>query len=318
MPNSGTFFAEHALDRGHGVLAGRRRIAGAVRQEHAVGLVAQDVFGRRRRRHDRHLAAGVGEAAQDVALGAVVDGDHVILGLLELAVALAQRPGRLGPRIALLGRDLDREIHAFETGPFLRGLQQLRNVELAVRRMHDHAARRAAVAHAARDLARVDAADARQVVALQPVIERLGVAPVGGLGDVAAQHDAARGRVDALDVLEIGADVADMREGEGDDLAGIGGIGDDLLIAGHRGVEADLADRLACRADALAPKDRAVGQRQRGRGPTRRGVFGAGGLGEVMVVWSVLRPGWPHPERGPANRAVCNQAVAEGQVAPRG
>jgi hypothetical protein len=53
---------------------------------------------------------------------------------------------------------------------------------------------------------------------------------------------AARGGVVALDVLVVGADIADMREGEGDDLPGIGRVGQDFLIAGHRGVEADLAD----------------------------------------------------------------------------
>ncbi len=77
---------------------------------------------------------------------------------------------------------------------------------------------------------------------IEPGIERLRRAPVRRLGDVGAQHDAARRRRRRLDVVAIGADIADMREGEGDDLAGIGGIGDDLLIAGHAGVEADLAD----------------------------------------------------------------------------
>ena len=111
---------EHALDRGHAVACRRRRIARAVGQEHAVGLVAQDVLGRGGGRNDRDLAAGVGEAAQDVALGAVVDGDHVVLGLGELAVALAQRPLGLVPAVGLLGRHLDGEIHAVEAGPLLR------------------------------------------------------------------------------------------------------------------------------------------------------------------------------------------------------
>jgi hypothetical protein len=42
-----------------------------------------------------------------------------------------------------------------------------------------------------------------------------------------------------FNVLVIGADIADMREGEGDDLAEIGGIGEDFLVAGQRRVEAD-------------------------------------------------------------------------------
>ena len=59
------------------------------------------------------------------------------------------------------------------------------------------------------------------------------------------------GAIGRLDVLLVGSDHADMREGEGDDLPGVGGVGEDFLIAGHRRVEADLADRLA---DGAEPK----------------------------------------------------------------
>jgi hypothetical protein len=71
-----------------------------------------------------------------------------------------------------------------------------------------------------------------------------------------------------------------MREGEGDDLRRVAGIGHDLLIAGHRGVEADLADRLAFRAEAPAPDHAAVGQHQyAGRPVRRRRVLGVGHVG---------------------------------------
>ena len=84
----------------------------------------------------------------------------------------------------------------------------------------------------------------------QPVVEAAGGAVVRGRRDGGMQNDAAgarpRRQVDALDVVLVGADIADMREGEGDDLPGIGGVGEDLLVAGHGGVEADLADRV-CR-----------------------------------------------------------------------
>ena len=63
-----------------------------------------------------------------------------------------------------------------------------------------------------------------------------------------------------------------MREGEGDDLAGIGGIGEDLLIAGHRGVEADLANGVAFGAEAKTFQHGAVGEhQQRGRFVVRPG-----------------------------------------------
>ncbi len=94
---------DQLLDHRHRVFAGRRRIARAVRQEHAVRLQRQDVFGRGRRRHHRHLAAGRGEQAQDVALDAVVDGDDMEFAVLLPAVAFAQRPRRLVPGEALRG-----------------------------------------------------------------------------------------------------------------------------------------------------------------------------------------------------------------------
>ncbi len=63
-----------------------------------------------------------------------------------------------------------------------------------------------------------------------------------------------------------------MREGEGDELPGIGGIGEDLLIAGHRGVEADLAHGVAFGAEAKAFQHRAVGEHEeRGRLVVRPG-----------------------------------------------
>ena len=63
-----------------------------------------------------------------------------------------------------------------------------------------------------------------------------------------------------------------MRESEGDELPGVGGIGEDFLVAGHRGVEADLADRLAFRAEAEALQHGPVGKHEeRGRFVVRPG-----------------------------------------------
>ena len=97
------------------------------------------------------------------------------------------------------------------------------------------------------------------------------------MGDRRLQHDAAHtrggGHVDRLDILVVGADIADMREGEGDDLAGIGGIGEDLLVAGHGGVEADLAIGDAFGSEAETFDHRAVGEHEQGR---RLGISPAG------------------------------------------
>src|SRR5262249_25270616 len=57
-----------------------------------------------------------------------------------------------------------------------------------------------------------------------------------------------------------------MREREGDDLPGIGRIGEHLLVAGHRGIEADLADRVAGRAESGSFQHGAVRKHQERRG----------------------------------------------------
>ena len=91
-------------------------------------------------------------------------------------------------------------------------------------------------------------------------------------------HDGAqRMRLARLDVLVIGADIADVREGEGDDLLGVGGIGHHLLVSGHGGVEAQFADRFAFRAEALAPDHAPVGEHH----DSRRAL----GLGRGQGAW---------------------------------
>ena len=74
-----------------------------------------------------------------------------------------------------------------------------------------------------------------------------------------------------LDVLVVGADIADVREGEGDDLLGEARVGHDFLIAGHGGVEAQLPDRLAFGAEALAPYRPAIGEHHDSRRALRWG-----------------------------------------------
>lgn len=62
----------------------------------------------------------------------------------------------------------------------------------------------------------------------------------------------------------VGADVPDFGESEGDDLARIRRIGQDLLVSGHGGVEAYFSEGLAEGAEARHPEDRAVLQDQQG------------------------------------------------------
>src|SRR6516162_7525231 len=73
---------------------------------------------------------------------------------------------------------------------------------------------------------------------------------------------AGNGEARALQILAISSDIAHMREGEGDDLPGIRRVGEDLLVARHRRVEANLASRRADRSGAFALDDGAVGKNE--------------------------------------------------------
>ena len=77
-----------------------------------------------------------------------------------------------------------------------------------------------------------------------------------------ADDESAEEQATAFDVFGIDAVVADERIGHGDDLAVIGGIGEDFLVAGHAGVEHHFAVDLTGCAECLTRIDDPVCQRQ--------------------------------------------------------
>lgn len=107
----------------------------------------------------------------------------------------------------------------------------------------DHAVRHAVLTDPGGEGAGVDAAEADDAAGLQPLVEMLGGTVVRWIGNVGLEDDADRAvacsRRQVLDVFLVRADIADMREGEGNDLAEIGRIRQDFLISRQRGVEAD-------------------------------------------------------------------------------
>src|SRR5690606_22441911 len=58
--------------------------------------------------------------------------------------------------------------------------------------------------------------------------------------------------------------VADMGIGQRNDLACVGGIGEDLLITGHGCIEHDLTDTVTVGADGLTVENAAVGEGENG------------------------------------------------------
>ena len=276
MPKVGVPEVDDLLDHGYRIFAGLGGIAGAVRQEHAVRLHRQDVFCRCGRGHHRDLAAFAGEQPQDVALDAVIDGDDVELGRGLPAEPVAPGPRRLVPGKTLAGGHQRHQVHAFEARPFAGLFLQAVQVELAASGVRDHGVGHALGTDQRGQRAGVDPRKSDDAARLQPLVEMAGGAVVRGIGDGRAQDYAARPRrrrhVHRLDILVVGADIADMREGEGDELSGIGGIGENFLIAGHRGVEADFADGVTFRAEAKTLQHGAIGKHEeRGRFVIRPG-----------------------------------------------
>jgi hypothetical protein len=102
--------------------------------------------------------------------------------------------------------------------------------------------------------------------ALQPAHEVARGAPVRRLRRVPFHHHPLGHRIAGFVILGVHADIADMGEGEGHDLPGIGGVGHDLLVARHRGVEAELGHAHARRAEPVAVEQGAVGKREAGGG----------------------------------------------------
>src|SRR5262249_28678919 len=87
-------------------------------------------------------------------------------------------------------------------------------------------------------------------------------APVGAdlreLAHDQALNVGARGFV----VFGVGAVVADLRIGQNDDLSGVGGVGENFLIAGNGSIKNDFAVAFAFGAVAFASEDAAVFERK--------------------------------------------------------
>ena len=159
MPNTGRPEVDELPDLRHGIDAGRSGIARPIRQEHAVRLPRQHLFRGRRRGQDRELAARGRELAQDVALQAIVDGDDMEARMGLVTVAFVPAPLGLVPAIALAARHVLGEVEPDHAWEGCEIALQRGEIEIAVRRMHDHRIRHALFADQRGKRARVDAGD---------------------------------------------------------------------------------------------------------------------------------------------------------------
>ena len=220
-----------------------RRVAGAVGQHHAV-ILADYVLRLGVRRNDGDFAAALAQLALDVVLYAVVEQRDAVLGFALSRVNDVLRTGNG------LDRILDNVSLHFCDGLLVR-LEAL-GVDDAV---HD-----ALAAQLARQTAGVDAGKANDLLRLEVLVERYLAAPVGRVLAHLAHDEAGNPALAGLVVVKVDAVVADERVGHGNDLTVVGRVGQDLLIAGHAGVEYDLTDALSFVADCGALEQGAVRQ----------------------------------------------------------
>ena len=201
-----------------------------------------------------------------------------LLPFARLAEALPQFPRAAAvPQMGLLAGHLGRQILAFQPGPFGQRIAKRIPVEHAAGAMGDHRAGGAFAADQPGERARIDAGQADQALARHPRVEARLLPEIAGRGHILAHQTAERMGAVRLLIFLVRADIADMREGEIDDLPGIAGVGHHLLIAGHGGVKAQLAHAHALSAEAFAPDRAAIGQQQQARGAGR--CIGNAGVG---------------------------------------
>jgi hypothetical protein len=80
-------------------------------------------------------------------------------------------------------------------------------------------------------------------------------------------------------IIEIGANIADVRISQADDLAGVAGVGENFLITGEAGIENDFAAAARDGAGGAAVKGAPVFQSESGGSVLNFGQF-------VLRVWS--------------------------------
>ena len=105
---------------------------------------------------------------------------------------------------------------------------------------------------------RVDIGEHGNLELLHELVGDLLRAPVGADFRELADDQAFDVGADGFVVFGIGAVVADFRIGQNDDLAGIGRVGENFLVAGNGSIENDFAGALAFGAVAFASEDSAV------------------------------------------------------------
>ena len=224
-------------------------IAGAVGEEDPVRPETPDLLCRRVPGHDGHLTAPAQERAHDVLLHAAVDRDDMAApffpgqaagpdDILRVIIDLLFTAADPGDRI---GRQ--RVVPHDGKAPFHRRV-----------RVGDQGLPGPEIPDGPRQGAGVDPGNARDPAGLHDLSQRLLTAEIGGLVVVFPDDQGAQRRHRCLVVIRRHPVIADQGIGHDDRLVRVGGIREDLLVAGHGCVEDDLADPVPGAPESMSVK----------------------------------------------------------------
>ncbi len=289
------------LDLAHG----RARVAGAVGEEHAVGVQGQDLGEGRRLRQDVDAHAPFGQLPGGAGLDAQVDGGHdgdglgageVPGGFDDVALGRGHLGGQgLARHARLAAHGVQADVDGGPggaggaVGPGGQGLAG-----------EDAGAHGAALAQVAGQGPGVDLAHAHDPGARQLVLQFAPGPPGRGAPGRVAHHVAGDPDPARLGVLVVDARIADVGGGLHHDLAVVGGVGERLLVAGHAGVEDDLAH--GAPGGAVGPSAQHVAVLQDEQGRAARGQAG-GGVGAHLSPPRARRARRPGPWGARAGRS---------------
>ena len=110
--------------------------------------------------------------------------------------------------------------------------------------------------------ARVNIADDRDAVAFEVLLRGFTRPPIGGEHGEFADDERLDIRLGRFFVVEVGANVADVRIGEADDLARIARIGENFLVTSKASIENDFAATAGASARRTAVKYSSVLERE--------------------------------------------------------
>ncbi len=185
-----------------------------------------------------------------------------MVGQLLVAVhrmTFAQRPAAFAPFVALGGGHFLRQIHALQPGKTPRQFQRLGFIGLTQRLTRQQASTLGTlVTQNARQTTGIDIGDTDNIARLEVVRQALLTAEAARQQRQVANHQTCRPDFCGLFVFAVNAGITNMGIGQGHDLTSVGGVGQDLLIAGHGGIENHFTNRMPVRTDGNTPKNTAV------------------------------------------------------------